>query len=952
VAFLLIGLAAAAWLAGALAARRLEWRRTPLDLPVLLLLALVAGQVALGNRALVDWALAPPGPVTELAADFPTPFLTVGTVAPRRTIVAFLIFAGYAAVYFLVTQTVRTRRQVGRLVRTLLVVGALLAFLGLLDYLTGETWLLRWREHPFVARLSATFVNPDHFAAWLAMLVALGLGWMAARASGGRGGPSLAQRLSVRELREQAARRYLPMLGVVVMVIALVFTLSRGGLVNLVAALLTLLGLLFAVRRARASLVATGVLLIAVVAYGGWIGFGPLMARLSLASEGTAHRLAQYVASLPLLREFPVLGVGLGGYREVYFRHQPVAHQPALVSYPYAHNDLLQLAIELGPLGVALCLFLAWRLGADLVGAHLLGRGACPVDGGEGPEAARSDRYSLGIAIGALAGVAGLVVHSGLDFSARIPAVGILAAALLGLATVALHTRLARGHAQLLSGTRTLRSPAALAVGALGLALLAAWTWAWVHAGRVRSAEAALLAAAGPESEARVAAVLALDPRSAPALVSRARGRQAAAIQVWQTPPAPGVDRAAVARALLAQARTDLRLALTATPTNPWLHLDLAWVEATDAAVLEQAGAAALAAAMTHGARAVVLGRDSPLFYAAMARLAYSRPELGLRAAREAVQRQPGLLAEMVELYRPLGLTDTEWLALAPSTGADRLALAVLLESRRLNADALAVYRAAMAAAAPFETGVCRWALGEALGRAGAGGEAVQVLRAALAADPGNPELERALGSALARENDPEALDRLRAAVAAMERRPAAGERRPFAVPDARLAALVTRLAPDLDRTARYRRALAGYLTERRLWDQALPEWRELAAEEPRDVEARFGLGLAHEGLGQLDEAVEDFRAAVALAPRVTRYRRRLAERLWQGEQYFQAINEWRVLAEQQPRDVESRLALGRAFEKVGQPVDAYRQYRDVLALDPAQGDASRAIARLEGRRR
>src|SRR6185312_12211639 len=97
-----------------LLARRLEWRRTPLDLPVLLLLALVAGQVALGNRALVDWALAPPGPVTELAAEFPTPFLTIGSVAPRRTVVALLIFAGYAAVYFLVTQTVRTRGQVGR----------------------------------------------------------------------------------------------------------------------------------------------------------------------------------------------------------------------------------------------------------------------------------------------------------------------------------------------------------------------------------------------------------------------------------------------------------------------------------------------------------------------------------------------------------------------------------------------------------------------------------------------------------------------------------------------------------------------------------------------------------------------------------------------------------------------------------------------------------------------
>ena len=45
------------------------------------------------------------------------------------------------------------------------------------------------------------------------------------------------------------------------------------------------------------------------------------------------------------------------------------------------------------PLAVAFVLG-AWPpLVADLVGAHPLGRGACPVDGGEGEEATRSHRY-------------------------------------------------------------------------------------------------------------------------------------------------------------------------------------------------------------------------------------------------------------------------------------------------------------------------------------------------------------------------------------------------------------------------------------------------------------------------------------------------------------------------------------------------------------------------------
>src|SRR5207244_3194974 len=82
-----------------------------------------------------------------------------------------------------------TRRHLGRLVRTLLLTGAALAFLGIVDYMVGERWLLAWRQHPFGGRLSGTFTNPDHFAAWLAMLMALGLGWVVARSPGRRRSP-------------------------------------------------------------------------------------------------------------------------------------------------------------------------------------------------------------------------------------------------------------------------------------------------------------------------------------------------------------------------------------------------------------------------------------------------------------------------------------------------------------------------------------------------------------------------------------------------------------------------------------------------------------------------------------------------------------------------------------------------------------------------------------------
>src|SRR5262249_57905383 len=77
----------------------------------------------------------------------------------------------------------------------------------------------------------------------------------------------------------------------------------------------------------------------------------------------------------------------------------------------------------------------------DLVGAHLLGRADCPVGGGERDGAVRHDPFSVGLAIGGIGALIALLLHSAYDFPGHIPANGVLGAACLGIATLALHTR-------------------------------------------------------------------------------------------------------------------------------------------------------------------------------------------------------------------------------------------------------------------------------------------------------------------------------------------------------------------------------------------------------------------------------------------------------------------------------------------------------------------------------
>src|SRR5262249_47046574 len=156
-----------------------------------------------------------------------------------------------------------------------------------------------------------------------------------------------------------------------IMSLAAVLTLSRGALLAACGAALLLLFGLGCVRGIRWSLTVSAALAAVIIGYLLWIGVDPLLSRVGAPDR--LERFTQWRSSLTMLSSFPVLGVGLGAYKDMYFRFQPAALLPGRVYFPYAHSDLLQLAIETGPAGVALFLWAVWRVGRDLVGAHFLG---------------------------------------------------------------------------------------------------------------------------------------------------------------------------------------------------------------------------------------------------------------------------------------------------------------------------------------------------------------------------------------------------------------------------------------------------------------------------------------------------------------------------------------------------------------------------------------------------
>ena len=943
--------------------RQLEWRCSALDLPLALLVGLVLIQLALGNRPLATWALAPPGP-PDAPSSLPALFLSLGTVAPAHTARSLLLLLTYAGAYVLVVNLIRTRRQLDRLVGTLLILGGVLAFFGLLDYLTQEVWLLRWRDSAPTGRLSGTFVNPDHFASWLTMLIFLGLGYLVARGRAGSVTARLRHVLRSREGRERAARLYLPFPALVAMALALVFTLSRGGVLSFLFTALLVLGLLRALGGIRRSLAVVGALLVATVGYGAWIGLEPFLARVWHADYMV--RWVQWLTTLPMLRAFPLLGVGLGAYRDTYLRYQPPALDPGKVYYPYAHNDLLQLAVELGMVGAAVILFMAWRVGKDLVGAHLLARASCPVGGGERGGARRSDPFSVGLGVGAVGAVLALLVHSAFDFGARIPANGILAATCLGIATVAFHTRFQPTGDRLLTRIRGFslerRPRTAAALGAVAIVLCVVLVL-WIVrpplvAGRLAEAERS--GVDRPTALRWTDAALALEPLGERALALRGRLRLEAALETWHV----GVtadgrvlptwdERRQAGLPLLKGAAEDLQSAIAEVPTDPSLHGGLGRVSWALSQLDTQHAPQHLAAARAAFSRAAALAPHDPFVHWSLAVFAVPQggrlTEIGLRAAREAIQLDPGLLPDLLDRFLPLGLSGAQWIAMVPDTALDRADLGAVLDERGLRSEAAYAYQQAITVAPAGQAPLIRWMLARLLLRQQNLTEALGEVDVALAEDPDNPELHLVRAQVLAALGDPAALAayRLAALKAGVQGGGAVVDRQPFGFLPPRGHALVSRVLQEGTGPVRYHRALAQYLTERRFWHQALAEWEAVLAQAPRDAEAEFTRGSVLDGLGTRDRALQAYRQAVALDGTRIGFRLRLAQRLWEAEQYYQAMNEWRSVLGHDPGNIEARLGLARAAAKAGDRIEAAKEYARILQIAPDQPEARREMARL-----
>jgi O-antigen ligase/tetratricopeptide (TPR) repeat protein len=333
---------------------------------------------------------------------------------------------------------------------TVIFAGVVVAFLGLAEQATWNgkiLWFFIPKDHGALdlgaARARGPFVNPDHFADYLAMGLPLALA-------------AALFRTPLSAAHKSGAFRIMCATTAVVILSAIMLSQSRGGWAGAaVAVAVTVLSVLVWTRRkparshdgaggkgsprrdvAPSSEKAAGRLLSGHLS-------GPLFTLVAVASllsvslfvMGPAGRLATgarvqdtaanpgnllflrysaWKASVRMTRDFPLFGIGLGAWPELFPHYQSGPWWPQFMRE--AHNDYVQLMAETGLAGFGMLAALF----------ALAGRGVWS-------GFTRLSAVQAPMVAAMLGGIAAMGVHELVDFSFRIPANAALFTVLLAL---------------------------------------------------------------------------------------------------------------------------------------------------------------------------------------------------------------------------------------------------------------------------------------------------------------------------------------------------------------------------------------------------------------------------------------------------------------------------------------------------------------------------------------
>ncbi len=385
VTYILVSLLMIVWAVDGFASGKLQFSRSLLQLPLILLAIYAFIQtIPFGTYAEATGVAGIPRTIS---------------VEPFATQVTAMHMLFLAAFFGIVLASIDSAKRLQRIVAVLTIFGFIYAFFAILQSVLSPDKIYGIYK-PQTATPFGSFVNRHNFAAIIELLIALPLGMLFSGA-----------------LRPD--KRLIYVVAAALMGTALLLSESRGGLVALVAEILLIVILTTRLRGTKQLVLKAGLsILLLLAAVGGaiFVGGDTSLTRFATGAASddiTSNRSQIWSVTVKVIGEYMPLGAGLGAFTQAYAK---LDTSSGFERVDQAHNDYLQVLADAGIVGLVIgALFLFWFFRESRRNVRI------------------DNKFRRGIAVGAFAGCFGILVHSAFDFVLHITAVSVMFLAVLSI---------------------------------------------------------------------------------------------------------------------------------------------------------------------------------------------------------------------------------------------------------------------------------------------------------------------------------------------------------------------------------------------------------------------------------------------------------------------------------------------------------------------------------------
>ena len=319
----------------------------------------------------------------------------LGSAPARRWTVSFYPFAttdglvclvAAFCIFFFVINMVEKKSSFMRIFLVMILWAVALAFYGIVRKFSTSTEVQEF----------STFVSRNHYSAYMITVVPIAIGYA----------------FSFRDIYRKILFGFFAS----IIIVSVFISASRAGVVSMIFSLFMLFIFLLGkgVIRKNLKLIAAVILFLMILVILG--DFSTFQQRVIKAEIGLGllGRWAIVRDSLEIVKDFPLLGVGLGNFKYIFTLYKTF---PGIPQYHFLHNEHLQLLVETGFVGFLLC-----GLFFILVFRDILKK-----------LTDRRDYFIINIVTAGLCGLAGVLFHSLFDFNFHVPAVLFAFWLILGL---------------------------------------------------------------------------------------------------------------------------------------------------------------------------------------------------------------------------------------------------------------------------------------------------------------------------------------------------------------------------------------------------------------------------------------------------------------------------------------------------------------------------------------